>query len=210
MTAVVLRDVVARITLDPLFALQVRTNPRRFAAAIKLTASETNTLQALLQPVSTAKALALRSDLARHAANEDVLMGRVRDLLARSQPADTASAAGVTPSAVDLERQLRAVGLTRRDPLSSLRRPGSSTAVGVGTVVGGVRGAGRGMQSLGRALQTAGGQIGGDTGKAVLRQRYRVRTHRDHLWSPSYFAGSCGGAPMSIIRQYVENQRRPD
>jgi putative transposase len=43
-----------------------------------------------------------------------------------------------------------------------------------------------------------------------LRQRYRVRTHRDHLWSPSYFAGSCGGAPLSIIRQYVENQRRPD
>ncbi|MFP4168692.1 MAG: IS200/IS605 family transposase [Desulfonatronovibrionaceae bacterium] len=27
------------------------------------------------------------------------------------------------------------------------------------------------------------------------------------LWSPSYFAGSCGGAPISIIRQYVEQQR---
>jgi putative transposase len=42
-----------------------------------------------------------------------------------------------------------------------------------------------------------------------LRQNYRVRTHRDHLWSPSYFAASCGGAPLSIIKQYVENQRRP-
>lgn len=42
-----------------------------------------------------------------------------------------------------------------------------------------------------------------------LRQCYRVRTHRDHLWSPSYFAASCGGAPLSIIRQCVENQRRP-
>jgi putative transposase len=42
-----------------------------------------------------------------------------------------------------------------------------------------------------------------------LRQRYRVRTHREHLWSPSYFAASCGGAPLSIIRAYVENQRRP-
>jgi putative transposase len=42
-----------------------------------------------------------------------------------------------------------------------------------------------------------------------LRQRYQVRTHRDHLWSPSYFAASCGGAPLSIIKQYVENQRRP-
>lgn len=30
------------------------------------------------------------------------------------------------------------------------------------------------------------------------------------LWSPSYFAGSCGGAPLSIIKQYIENQQRPD
>ena len=28
-----------------------------------------------------------------------------------------------------------------------------------------------------------------------LRQPYRVRTHREHLWSPSYFAASAGGAP---------------
>ncbi len=28
------------------------------------------------------------------------------------------------------------------------------------------------------------------------------------LWSPSYFAASCGGAPLSIIRQYVEQQRK--
>ena len=27
------------------------------------------------------------------------------------------------------------------------------------------------------------------------------------LWSPSYFAGSCGGAPISVTRQYVEQQR---
>ncbi|MDO4699365.1 MAG: IS200/IS605 family transposase [Moraxella sp.] len=26
------------------------------------------------------------------------------------------------------------------------------------------------------------------------------------LWSPSYFAGSCGGAPIGIIRQYIEQQ----
>ncbi|MBU6384263.1 MAG: IS200/IS605 family transposase [Verrucomicrobia bacterium] len=30
-----------------------------------------------------------------------------------------------------------------------------------------------------------------------------------NLWSPSYFAGSCGGAPISIIRQYIENQQSP-
>lgn len=30
------------------------------------------------------------------------------------------------------------------------------------------------------------------------------------LWSPSYFAGSCGGAPITIVRQYIEQQNTPD
>ena len=29
------------------------------------------------------------------------------------------------------------------------------------------------------------------------------------LWSPSYFASSCGGAPLSIIKQYIQDQTRP-
>lgn len=29
------------------------------------------------------------------------------------------------------------------------------------------------------------------------------------FWSPSYFAGACGGAPLSIIRQYIEQQQTP-
>lgn len=29
------------------------------------------------------------------------------------------------------------------------------------------------------------------------------------LWSPSYFASSCGGAPISIVRQYIEQQPPP-
>lgn len=29
-----------------------------------------------------------------------------------------------------------------------------------------------------------------------------------HLWSPSYFAVSCGGAPIEIVRQYIEQQRQ--
>jgi putative transposase len=29
------------------------------------------------------------------------------------------------------------------------------------------------------------------------------------LWSPSYFAASCGGAPISIIKQYIESQQTP-
>ncbi|MEV0081645.1 IS200/IS605 family transposase [Saccharopolyspora sp. NPDC050642] len=29
------------------------------------------------------------------------------------------------------------------------------------------------------------------------------------LWSGSYFAGSVGGAPISVVRQYIEQQARP-
>ncbi|EKY5210910.1 transposase, partial [Escherichia coli] len=29
------------------------------------------------------------------------------------------------------------------------------------------------------------------------------------LWSPGYFANSCGGAPISVIRQYIEQQQTP-
>jgi putative transposase len=32
---------------------------------------------------------------------------------------------------------------------------------------------------------------------------------RGHLWSPSYFAVSCRGAPLSIIKQYIDGQTRP-
>ncbi len=30
------------------------------------------------------------------------------------------------------------------------------------------------------------------------------------LWSPSYFAGSCGSAPISVIRKYIEQQQTPN
>jgi putative transposase len=30
------------------------------------------------------------------------------------------------------------------------------------------------------------------------------------LWSPSYFASSCGGAPINIVKQYIQQQTSPD
>ena len=42
----------------------------------------------------------------------------------------------------------------------------------------------------------------------VLHPEIAQRYYHGVLWSPSYFAASCGGAPLSIIRQYVENQRQ--
>lgn len=37
----------------------------------------------------------------------------------------------------------------------------------------------------------------------------RAYYYKGVLWSPSYFSGSCGGAPISIIRQYIEQQQTP-
>ncbi|MCY4590562.1 MAG: IS200/IS605 family transposase [Alphaproteobacteria bacterium] len=33
------------------------------------------------------------------------------------------------------------------------------------------------------------------------------RYYKGVLWSPSYFAASCGGAPLSVIADYVTSQR---
>jgi putative transposase len=29
------------------------------------------------------------------------------------------------------------------------------------------------------------------------------------LWSGSYFAGAVGGAPLTVVSQYIEQQNRP-
>ena len=40
----------------------------------------------------------------------------------------------------------------------------------------------------------------------MLRKKYDLKPHNDHLWSSSYFAVSYGGAPIAKIKQYIENQ----
>lgn len=45
-----------------------------------------------------------------------------------------------------------------------------------------------------------------------LRQNWpelEKRYYKGVLWSPSYFAGSCGGAPIEIVRKYIEAQNSP-
>jgi putative transposase len=39
----------------------------------------------------------------------------------------------------------------------------------------------------------------------LVRHYYRA----NKLWSGSYFAGSVGGAPPTVLRQYIEQQNRP-
>ena len=33
--------------------------------------------------------------------------------------------------------------------------------------------------------------------------------YKGQLWSPSYFAASCGGAPLEKLKAYIEAQNRP-
>ncbi len=46
--------------------------------------------------------------------------------------------------------------------------------------------------------------------KGVSSRLYRKQyssPHADHLWSPSYFAVSVGGAPLEIIKLYINSQK---
>jgi putative transposase len=43
----------------------------------------------------------------------------------------------------------------------------------------------------------------------IVRPAIEKRYWKNALWSPSYFAASCGGAPPGIIKQYVEQQKTP-
>ncbi len=46
-----------------------------------------------------------------------------------------------------------------------------------------------------------------------LRQEYPSHVSKylwgGHFWSRSYFVGTCGGAPLSVLRAYIQSQRRP-
>ena len=50
-------------------------------------------------------------------------------------------------------------------------------------------------------------QIKGCTSR-VLRQEFSwLRSRLPSLWTNSYFVSTVGGAPMSAIKQYIENQK---
>jgi putative transposase len=51
-------------------------------------------------------------------------------------------------------------------------------------------------------------QIKGRSSK-LLRSEFRVlRTRIPTLWTNSYFVSTVGGAPLAVIKQYIENQKR--
>ena len=61
------------------------------------------------------------------------------------------------------------------------------------------------------ALSALVNSLKGASSRRLRKERPDIarRDWRGGLWSPSYFAASCGGAPIEIIRQYIESQRTP-
>jgi putative transposase len=52
----------------------------------------------------------------------------------------------------------------------------------------------------GTSWPKAGGEFTGRSNHALMH---------GHLWSPSSFSAPCGGAPLAIVRPYIEQQKRP-
>ena len=53
----------------------------------------------------------------------------------------------------------------------------------------------------------------GVSSRLIRKKRYACiqdKLWAGALWYPSYFAASCGGAPISIIKQYIEQQDTPE
>jgi putative transposase len=63
------------------------------------------------------------------------------------------------------------------------------------------------------AVSSLVNSLKGVSSRLIRKKNYpelRKKFFGNALWSPSYFAGSCGGAPISVLRQYIENQRSPN
>jgi len=60
------------------------------------------------------------------------------------------------------------------------------------------------------AIPSLVNSLKGVSSRLLRQQRPDIvrRYWKNVLWSPSYFAASCGGAPLSSIQRYLEQQRK--
>ena len=52
----------------------------------------------------------------------------------------------------------------------------------------------------------------GVSSRMIRKKNYpsiKAKLWGNMLWSPSYFAGSCSGAPLEVIKQYIQQQESP-
>jgi len=62
------------------------------------------------------------------------------------------------------------------------------------------------------AVSSLVNSLKGVSSRLLRKQHPELRKHywKGVLWSPSYFAASCGGAPIALVKQYIAQQRTPD
>jgi putative transposase len=61
------------------------------------------------------------------------------------------------------------------------------------------------ISSLGNSLKGVSSRL-----LRLERPDMERRYWKDVLWSPSYFAASGGGAPVTILCEYIEQQKTPN
>ena len=62
------------------------------------------------------------------------------------------------------------------------------------------------------AISSLVNSLKGVSGRLIRRKGYspiQKKLWGGPLWPPGYFAGSCGGAPISVLGQYIEAHERP-
>ena len=62
------------------------------------------------------------------------------------------------------------------------------------------------------AIATLVNSLKGVSARRLRQQRPDIASRYWHggFWSASYFAASCGGAPIDVLRKYIEQQQAPD
>ena len=50
--------------------------------------------------------------------------------------------------------------------------------------------------------------IKGKTSRILRQEYHHLTTKLPTLWTNSYFVSTVGGAPLEIVKQYIENQKR--
>jgi len=63
------------------------------------------------------------------------------------------------------------------------------------------------------ALSTIAGRIKGASSHHIRQQRFpevMKKLWGNHLWSPSYCVVSCGGAPLDVVKRYIDTQQAPE
>jgi putative transposase len=62
------------------------------------------------------------------------------------------------------------------------------------------------------AISNLAGKLKGKTSyfmRKIHQNHVKKYLWGNRFWSPSYCVVSCGGAPLDMVKQYIENQRSP-